>query len=206
MNFNILEMNGLSIDILTKLSYKSVLGISLKKNLHYFDKDSLLDELSKVVEWYDEQEVLGDIALDYRIKSMESILTKYERYFPDCQTKKVFNDVLGFRAFCDSYDAVTNLSSDIFRIADMSKGKANDDVYRGVHLYFQLDNLHYPIEIQFNTLYDRQLNNWLHDFLYKKNYPDITGKLMRERYEAGKIKNIIEFEVELKDVLSGCEK
>ena len=45
----------------------------------------------------------------------------------------------------------------------------------GVHLYFQMDNDHYPIEIQFNTLYDRQLNNWLHDYLYKKAYPMRSG-------------------------------
>ena len=46
------------------------------------------------------------------------------------------------------------------RIADMSKGKANDDSYRGVHVYYQASNYHYPIEIQYNTFYDRQLNNW----------------------------------------------
>lgn len=33
----------------------------------------------------------------------------------------------------------------------MSHGKANDDGYRGVHVYYQLDNFHYPIEIQYNT-------------------------------------------------------
>ena len=31
----------------------------------------------------------------------------------------------------------------------MSKGKSNDDGYRGVHVYYQKDNKHYPIEIQF---------------------------------------------------------
>lgn len=58
----------------------------------------------------------------------------------------------------------------MFHVADMSKGKSDDDGYRGVHLYFQKDNSYYPIEIQFNTLYDRQLNNWLHEYLYKKNF------------------------------------
>lgn len=41
MHSGILELNGLSIDILDKLSYKSQLGINLKKNLHYFDKETL---------------------------------------------------------------------------------------------------------------------------------------------------------------------
>ena len=36
MGENILELNGLSIEILERLSYESDLGISyLKKNLHY---------------------------------------------------------------------------------------------------------------------------------------------------------------------------
>lgn len=29
----------------------------------------------------------------------------------------------------------------------------------GVHLYYQMDNTHYPIEVQYNTYFDRQLNN-----------------------------------------------
>ena len=78
-----------------------------------------------------------------------------------------------------------------------------DDGYRGVHLYFQLDSNHYPIEIQFNTLYDRQLNNWLHDYLYKKTYSNVVGQQLRARYENGKIRNQSEFEEALNDVLSG---
>jgi putative GTP pyrophosphokinase len=70
-----------------------------------------------------------------------------------------------------------------------------------VHLYYQKDNSHYPIEIQFNTLYDRQINNWLHAYLYKKNYPDEVGFKMRLAYEEGKIKNATEFEEVLNNVL-----
>ena len=70
-----------------------------------------------------------------------------------------------------------------FRIADMSSGKAVDDGYRGVHVYYQKSGKYYPIEIQFNTLFDRQLNNWLHDYLYKKSYPIETGCIMREKYK-----------------------
>ena len=55
---NILERDGLTIDILKRLSFKSELGINLKKNLHYFEKESLLDELIKINEWYDEFEEL----------------------------------------------------------------------------------------------------------------------------------------------------
>lgn len=154
----------------------------------------------------DEQEILSSIALDYRVKSVDSILLKYERYYPDHQTRKVFNDILGFRAFCDSYDQILEEESSQFRIADMSSGKAVDDGYRGVHVYYQKSGKYYPIEIQFNTLFDRQLNNWLHDYLYKKDYPIETGRIMREKYESGLIRNEHEFKEVLNNVLSGSER
>lgn len=202
MNEQLLLMNGLSIEILEALSYESRLGIPLKRNLHYFDRGQLLRELIDMTEWLDRQEILGDIAIDYRVKSLDSILTKYDRYYPDHQTRKVFNDILGFRALCDSYEDLLNDTSDHFRMADLSDGKAEDDGYRGVHAYYQKSGRHYPIEIQFNTLYDRQLNNWLHDYLYKKNYPAAVGKEMRRQYEAGAIRNINEFQEVLENVLS----
>ena len=137
MNEQLLKMNGLSMKILDMLSFESHLGIPLKRNLHYFDKDLLIAEVMKMTEWLDEQEILSEIALDYRIKSMDSILLKYDRYYPDHQTRKVFNDILGFRAFCDSYDQILEDESSQFRIADMTSGKAGDDGYRGVHVYYQ---------------------------------------------------------------------
>lgn len=118
----------------------------------------------------------------------------------------VFNDILGFRAFCDSYDQLFEEESSQFRIADMTQGKATDDGYRGVHVYYQRSGRHYPIEIQFNTLFDRQLNNWLHDYLYKKNYPIETGRILREKYEIGVIRNEHDFKEVLSNVLSGGER
>ena len=204
MNEQLLKMNGLSLDILDALSFESHLGIPLKRNMHYFDKDLLIGELIDMTEWLDEQEILSDIALDYRVKSIDSILLKYDRYYPDHQTRKVFNDILGFRAFCDSYDQLLEFDTAQFRVADMTKGKAIDDGYRGVHVYYQKSGKHYPIEIQFNTLFDRQLNNWLHDYLYKKNYPIETGKTMRDKDENGLIRNESEFKEVLINVLSNC--
>ena len=159
-----------------------------------------------MTEWLDEQELLSEIALDYRIKSLDSILMKYERYYPDHQTRKVFNDILGFRAFCDGYEQILEEKSPRFRIADMTKGKTVDDGYRGVHVYYQKSGRHYPIEIQFNTLFDRQLNNWLHDYLYKKNYPIEIGKIMRDKYESGFIRNEHEFKEVLNNVLFDSER
>ena len=145
---------------------------------------------------------LEQLALDYRVKSLESASHKYDRYFPDRPTAKVFNDLLGFRSLRDDYDEILkNPPPDALRIVNMSHGKANDDGYRGVHVYYQLDNFHYPIEIQYNTYFDRQLNNWLHKYLYKKQYPLAVGAQMRTLYEQGKIKNEAEFQEVLSDVL-----
>ena len=88
----------------------------------------------------------------------------------------------------------------------MSKGKSNDDWYRGVHVYYQKDNKHYPIEIQFNTYYDRQLNDWLHDKFYKRGYDSFYGQILRKYYENGRIKLAEELEEVLENVLHHCEK
>ena len=201
---DVLALNGLSVELLTQLSYHSKLGLSLKRTLRHFERERLITELVSMTGWLDEQPALSEIALDYRIKSYASIVGKYERYFNSSRhVSQVFNDILGFRAFCDSYSSALSLNYPSFSVADLSKGKAADDGYRGVHLYFQLDNDHYPIEIQFNTLYDRQLNNWLHDYLYKKSYPHEVGQQLRARYENGKIRNQSEFEEALDNVLSG---
>ena len=198
----LLQRDGLSIELLTKLSYKTKMGVSLKRNLHYFDPKAFLQELLEIRRWYDNQEELHNLALDYRIKSIQSAMAKFERYYPDHQARKVFDDLLGFRSLVDSYDDILLLSdvSD-FRVADMSTGKANDDGYRGVHVYFQVDNHHYPIEIQYNTYYDRQLNNWLHKYLYKKAVSNSVGCKLRSMYENGEITTENEFKEALEHVL-----
>ena len=176
MNEQVLKENGLSLAILDELSFESQLGISLKKNLHYFEKEPLLEELIYMSKWLDKQDILDDISLDYRIKSRDSILLKYNRYYPDHQARKVFNDILGFRAFCTSYDEILKFDPKQFRIADMSMGKAEDDGYR-------------------------QLNNWLHEYLYKKDYQIEVGQILRQKYEMGFIKNENQFKEVLNNVL-----
>lgn len=199
--YDILNRDGLSVDLLTRLSYKSELGISLKKTLRHFNKEELFAELININQWYDMQDLLYDIVIDYRIKSEQSARLKYYRYIEGREAEKVFNDLLGFRTLCDSYKEILALKSKQFYIVDMSKGKAHDDGYRGVHVYFQIDHFHYPIEIQYNTYYDRQINNWLHKYLYKKQYPNNIGQKLRLRYEQGYIKNEFDFKEVFKDVL-----
>ena len=112
---------------------------------------------------------------------------------------------MGFRSLCDNYNDVLELNEiRELRIADLSHGKANDDGYRGIHVYFQLDGFHYPIEIQYNTYYDRQFNNWLHKYIYKKNYNSMVGLRLRKLYENAKIQTEENFKEELQHVLSDC--
>lgn len=122
----------------------------------------------KINQWYDTCDYLQKVSIDYRVKSIQSAMLKYSRYYPDHQAAKVFNDMLGFCTLCDNYEDVLQMFGyDKIRIADMSSGKAKDDGYRGIHVYFQLSNFHYPIEIQYNTYYDRQFNNWLYKHVFK---------------------------------------
>ena len=86
------------------------------------------------------------------MKSLQSAAYKYDRYYPNRPAAKVFDDLLGFRSLCDSYDPVLSATAvPRLRIVDMSSGKAKDDGYRGVHVYFQMDNFYYPIEIQYTS-------------------------------------------------------
>lgn len=40
---------------------------------------------------------------------MDSTKLKYDRYYPNKQLRKLFNDILGFRAYCDNYEDILNL-------------------------------------------------------------------------------------------------
>lgn len=203
----ILDKIGLNIEILESLSYESKLGMSFKRTLSHFNKEEVLKEIELINNWYFSLEIIDDLPLDSRIKSVSSAKIKFERYYPNATYNRVFNDILGFRVICKSYDEVLELEKeDKIRVVDMSRGKSNDDGYRGIHVYYQRDNHHYPIEIQFNTYYDRQLNDWLHDKFYKRGYDSSCGQLLRKYYENGKIKSAEELEEVLEDVLYHCKK
>lgn len=202
-----LEKNGLSLGTLHQLSCKSCLGKSLVNSLRRFDKAALFLELQEIIAFYQESDILDDVDLDYRIKSIDSCERKYIKFYPEMRFEKVFNDILGFRMLLDSYEKLlVGEMPQYFRKVDMSQGKAKDDGYRGVHIYYQPTHFHYPIEIQANTYYDRQINNWLHKYLYKKGYDHAIGRTLRNLYECGKILNEKMFEEALQDVLSDCKK
>ena len=198
-----LEKNGLSVQTLRELSYRTTMERSLANSLSKFDEKILFKEVSEMIRFYQEADILDFVDLDYRIKSKDSCIRKYNKFYPEMRLEKVFNDLLGFRMLTDNYkNLLEGKAPEEIRIVDMSHGKANDDGYRGVHIYFQPDHFYYPIEIQANTYYDRQLNNWLHKYLYKREYPDFVGRILRNEYENGKILNEQQFEEVFSDVLS----
>ena len=124
MNESVLAVNGLSVDILRQLSYPSALGLSLKKTLRHFDRERLLQEVQLMTEWLDEQTLLSEIALDYRIKSLASAMQKIDRYVDSGRhTNQVLNDILGFRAFCDGYDEVLSMQSEFSALRICQKEK-----------------------------------------------------------------------------------
>ena len=196
---------GLGIEVLESLSYKSELEISFKRSLGRFNKDKVIEDINKARLWYNQQNIIDSLAIDSRIKSIGSAIIKFDKYYPAVNFSSVFNDILGFRAVCTDYSEVLELELEKkIRIVDMSKGKVNDDGYRGIHVYYQKDNFHDPIEIQINSYYDRQFNDWLHDKFYKRGYDNKVGQTLRKQYEDGKIKTRKEFEEVLKYVLSNC--
>ena len=202
----VLEKVGLSIEVLESLSYRTSLSVSMKRTLRHYDKSEVLEDIRNARQWYNKQEILYQLPIDLRIKSIGSASIKFDRH-PNSKFASVFNDILGFRSICSSYDEVLSLmAEEKIRVVDMSNGKKHDDGYRGVHVYYQKDNFHYPIEIQFNTYYDRQFNDWMHDKFYKRAYDDKVGILLRKYYEDGKIKSINQFEEVFADVLSNCKE
>lgn len=192
---------------LENIEYKSGLEKSLKNTLHRFDKDELYMELLDMIAYY--TSLPEDfIPYDSRVKSIQSCDIKYLKYYPNTPVEKAFNDILGIRITVSSYSVFDALEipNDVARIADMRNGKANDDGYRGIHLYYQKSHFHYPIEIQFVTEKDKFFNMMLHDYLYKYVSDSTIGIELRQIYDAGGIVSEEDFKKELKNVLSDREK
>ncbi len=124
------------MNILQELSYESKIGKSFVNSIRKFDRNILFEEIAEVIRFYQEADVLNDVDLDYRIKSKDSCIRKYNKFYPEMRVEKVFNDILGFRMLVDNYNYLLKTKAiEKVRIVDLSHGKANDDGYRGVHLY-----------------------------------------------------------------------
>lgn len=184
---------------LVSLSYSSQLGRSLKNVLAHVDKELLFEDVRGARRFFRERiPFLEKTGMNYRIKSLDSILLKYDRYYPNFTVERTYNDILGFRLICLDYTVPDELHTaypDAFRrCSDLRGGKKTDDGYRGVHLYFQVDHFHYPIELQYNTAFDRRFNDWLHTALYKRSAEMVMfGAHLRMLYEQGKIQSEDDF-------------
>ena len=92
MNF---KLYGISEELLEKLSYESKLGKSLKNTLRKFDKQDIINELLDIKEFYESTELLRNVEFSYRIKSIQSCIMKYNKYYPSTEVNKCYNDLLG---------------------------------------------------------------------------------------------------------------
>lgn len=201
----VLSILGLNEGVLDKCSYESNLDCSLSRELRKADINSIKNDLDNYFIYLLTTDLdMG--CLDYRIKSKDSINRKLDKYANSTRKiKSVVNDIVGIRGICSSYDFLFKEDNPNFRIVDLSKGKSNDDGYRGVHIYYQKNSKCYPIEIQFSTFFDRQFNDWLHKYSYK--YLDNSvGISLRKEYECGGIKSEKEFLEVLDNVLSDSKR
>lgn len=129
----------------------------------------------------------------YRIKTPESILRKLSRH-PDLRFQSVFNDILGFRVSVNEYPEEI---PKYYRMVDLRNGKSEDDGYRAMHLYYKLDNYHYPIEVQLWSKQDYEFNLWMHSYGYKQLSSDMLLH-MKNMYLSGDISNFDEYMREVK--------
>ena len=161
------------VEILDMLSYHSTLGQSLKQiSLSKTPIEVILDDIAKYrasyIDTLAQENLIGS-----RFKSEDSILRKYRKTIANHGGfKQCFNDVLGFRLRFNGYP-------DYFRVVDLRNGKQVDDGYRAIHLYYQRDNLAYPIEVQLWCGRDYYFNLWSHQYVYKYKSPEIGKSFIR---------------------------
>ena len=180
----------ISKETLDMLSYRPTLGQSLKQiSLRSTPLEIILDDIAKYRSSYIDVLVQENL-IGSRFKSEDSIIRKYEKTLrTGGGFKQCFNDVLGFRLRFDDYPEEY---PDYFRVVDLRKGKKTDDGYRAIHLYYQRDNLAYPIEVQLWCSKDFSFNIWSHQYVYKYKAPEI-GKLLYQEYSARIIRTEQEF-------------
>ena len=168
-------------ETLDLLSYRSSLGQSLKQiSLRDTPLERILDDIAKYRSTYIDVLVQENL-IGSRFKSEDSILRKYEKTLrTGGGFKQCFNDVLGFRLRFDEYPEIY---PDYFRVVDLRNGKRADDGYRAIHLYYQRDNLAYPIEVQLWCGRDYIFNLWSHRYVYKYQKPEIGWQLYQEYFD-----------------------
>ncbi|MGL5434034.1 MAG: hypothetical protein ACRDBO_01375 [Lachnospiraceae bacterium] len=150
----------ISKEILNELSYTSILGRSLKQiSLSKTPIETIVNDIGRYRASYMDI-LIQENLVGSRFKSDDSIYRKYEKVLrAGGGFKQCFNDVLGFRLHFTEYPIEF---PEYYRVVDLRKGKLVDDGYRAIHLYYQRDNLAYPIEVQLWCGEDYQFNIWSH--------------------------------------------
>ena len=179
------------------LSYRSSLGQSLKQiSLRSTPLERILDDVAKYRSSYIDVLVQENL-IGSRFKSEDSIIRKYEKTLrTGGGFKQCFNDVLGFRLRFDDYPEEY---PDYFRVVDLRGGKKIDDGYRAIHLYYQRDNLAYPIDVPLQCGKDSSFNIWSPQYVYKYKTPEI-GKILYREYSSGVIRTEQEFLARLQEL------
>ena len=187
-------------ETLDALSYRSTLGRSLKQiSLRATPLETILEDIAKYRASYIDTLVQENL-IGSRFKSDDSIIRKYDKTLrTNGGFKQCFNDVLGFRLRFEEYPSEF---PDYFRIVDLRSGKLVDDGYRAIHLYYQRDNLAYPIEVQLWCGNDYYFNLWSHKYVYKYRTPE-TGKKLYQEYAEGKIRDERDFLKRLREIGEG---
>ena len=187
-------------ETLDALSYRSTLGRSLRQiSLRATPLEIILDDIAKYRSGYIDVLVQENLT-GSRFKSNDSILRKYEKTLRNNGGfKQCFNDVLGFRLRFEEYPVEF---PDYFRVVDLRNGKRVDDGYRAIHLYYQRDNLSYPLEVQLWCGDDYQFNLWSHKYVYKYQAPEI-GKRLHQEYAEGTLRSEQNFLHRLRELEEG---
>lgn len=187
-------------ETLDALSYRSTLGRSLRQiSLRATPPEIILEDIAKYRAGYIDALVQENLT-GSRFKSNDSILRKYEKTLrANGGFKQCFNDVLGFRLRFEEYPVEF---PDYFRVVDLRNGKRVDDGYRAIHLYYQRDNLSYPLEVQLWCGDDYQFNLWSHKYVYKYQAPEI-GKRLHQEYAEGTLRSEQDFLSRLRELEEG---
>ena len=185
----------ISKEVLDNLSYKSTLGKSLKQiSLRDTSLEIILQDIARYRASYIDILVQENL-IGSRFKSDDSIMRKYEKTLrTGGGFKQCFNDILGFRLRFEEYPEEY---PEYFRVVDLRKGKKINDGYHAVHLYYQRDNMAYPIEVQLWCGKDYLFNIWSHQYIYKYKEPEI-GRILYEEYMRGSITDEQQFVERLK--------
>lgn len=187
-------MLNLDKAFLDSISIKSGLGNLNKFKIDTFDFNS--DWKVMRADWEhivtEVSLLLSGSGLSYRIKSLDSIKLKIEKYKKQGHKsgRLCFNDLIGIRYIVDDFSDF--IVPDYLKLVDLRQGKKIDDGYRAMHLYYIRANNYYPIEVQVWERRDKLFYYWLHKYCYKVASDNILLQL-RQLHDAGKIQTEEDF-------------